>query len=231
MDTVCTITKDGAPLNFGLLGAKYLSYNYTPSDLDPVTLWAEKSLTPLYFETVQKYDRLELNFAFRGANIAGLSLFAQALSKCTVTLTGALTAGKVFECILRDNELQKAARNVHTVKYTFDALTFGSRVTETVTSSSPGITVGGAKQTEAVVTFENKTGSVIQEAAVNEYRVTSLSAGEVFIIDGEKKLVTSGGVNVWKRVDFINFPRLNAGWNPLTVTGGAAVTVSYRERW
>jgi betaine reductase len=73
--------------------------------------------------------------------------------------------------------------------------------------------------------------SVIAAASVNEYRVTQLSAGEVLIIDGEKKLVTSGGVNVWRRVDFINFPRLNAGWNPLTVTGGAAVMVSYRERW
>ena len=91
--------------------------------------------------------------------------------------------------------------------------------------------IHGAKETEAVVTIENRTAAVIPTTGITGFTVRNLTRNEKIIIDGEKKIVTANGVNAFDRVEFFRFPRFKPGNNPVTVTGGAAITVRYRERW
>lgn len=106
MSTVtCTIKSNDIEVNFSALGARYLSFTYSPAEPKPETLWTKNSLTPIYFETKQQYDKLELNFSFKSQNLASVSALTQKLLKCEVELTGTFLSGKSFDCILTDNKL------------------------------------------------------------------------------------------------------------------------------
>ena len=209
--------------------ATYLNHKYIPSALDIKSFWADKSLTPLYFNTERKYDELEIQVMFKDAALTDVSAFSEKLKRCEIQIDHAFTANRTFDCILKNTELEKVSQKIYTVTYTFDCLVFGETHEIAVTGDS--IFIHGSKETETVITIENTTESEILEAGITGFIVRNLAAGEIIVIDGEKKIVTANGVNAFDRVEFFGFPRFKPGENYITITGDAEITVKYRERW
>lgn len=214
-----------------LYNATYLNHIYTPAPLIVTDFWADKALTPLYFDTTQKYDTLKIQVMFKGASLDDVSALGEKLKRCDIQIDNAFTVNRTFECVLRGAELQKISQKIYTVTYTFDCLVFGDTHEEMLTTASQSLYIHGAKETEAVITIENKTASVIALTSITGFTVRNLVRNEKIVIDGEKKIVTSNGVNAFDRVEFFGFPRFKAGSNPITVVGNAEIKIKYRERW
>ena len=227
----CKIYNNSEEVIFPLYHAHYLSFAYSPAEYEVESLWSEKSLTPIYFETKQKYDKLKINVYFKKANLADISKFSEQLKNCEIILDSELTGGKTFQCILKSSDVVKASSHIYTVAFDFDCLIFGEEHEIDVTSATTSFSVYGAKETEAIISFENTTDLLISPASINEYSVINLLPSEKIIIDGVKKLVTSNGQNAYDRTSFFNFPRFKPGENAITVTGGAKITIQYRERY
>ena len=211
--------------------ARYLNFTYTPAEYEVKSFWADKALSPLYFESAQKYDTLKIQLMFKQATLDDISALSEQLKQCSIQLENAFTANRIFECILKASQLQKVSQKVYTITYTFDCIVYGDTHVETLSAQSAFLFIQGAKETEAVITTQNKTDSVIAMAGITGFTVRNLAVGEKIIIDGERKLVTSNGVNAFDRVEFLSFPRFKAGSNDISVTGAAEVTIKYRERW
>jgi hypothetical protein len=209
--------------------AAYLNHAYIPSALDVKSFWADKALTPLYFDTGRKYDTLKIQVMFKNAALDDISAFGEKLKRCEIQIDHAFTANRTFDCVLTVALLDKEACEIYTVTYTFDCLVFGGTHESAVSGSS--IFIHGSKETEAVITIKNTTASVILAAGITGFTVRNLAAGEIVIIDSEKKIVTANGINAFDRAEFFGFPRFKAGNNPVTITGNAAITVKHRERW
>jgi hypothetical protein len=209
--------------------ATYLNHTYSPSALKVKDFWADKALTPLYFDTEQKYDALKIQVMFKDAELSDVSAFGEKLKRCELQIDNAFVADRTFDCMLKDAKLKKESQKIYTVTYTFDCLVFGE-THETVVSGN-SIFINGAKETEAVITIENTTVSEISVAGITGFTVRNLTAGEIVIIDGVKKIVTANGVNAFDRVEFFSFPRFKPGANPIEITEDAEITVRYRERW
>jgi len=209
--------------------ATYLNHTYSPAALKVKDFWADKSLTPLYFDTEQKYDSLKIQVMFKNASLADISSFSEKLKRCEIQINHAFTANRTFDCILKGMDLKKVSQKIYTVTYTFDCLVFGG--THEIAVLGDSIFIHGAKETEAVIIIENTTGSVITEAGITGFIVRDLEADEIIVIDGMKKIVTANGVNAFDRVEFFNFPKFKPGENPIVITGDAEITVRYKERW
>jgi phage-related protein len=108
---------------------------------------------------------------------------------------------------------------------------FLDKVTAAKANETNILEILGAKETEAIITIENNTSSVITETGIVGFIVKNLAVGEKIIIDGIKKTVTSNGENVFNRVEFFNFPRFSPDINDVSVVGCANITIAYRERW
>ena len=223
------VTINSETLTLSDYKATYLNHTYTPAALKVKDFWADKALTPLYFDTEQKYDSLKIQVMFKNAALTDISAFSEKLKRCEIQIDHAFSANRTFDCILKDAKLKKESLKIYTVTYTFDCLVFGE--THEIAASGDSIFIYGAKETEAVITIENKTASVIAEAGITGFIVRDLEVDEIIIIDGVKKIVTANGVNAFDRVDFFNFPRFKPGENPIIITGNAKITVKYRERW
>ena len=191
--------------------------------------WADKALTPLYFGSEQKYDTLKVQVMFKGADIGDISSLSEKLKCCEIQIDHAFTADRVFDCVLADVSLKKESRKIYTAVYTFNCLVFGS--TWEFIVSGGYISILGAKETEAVITIENKTTATIPTAGIPGYTVRNLAPGEIVVIDGVKKIVTANGINAFDRVEFYRFPRFKPGNYPIAVTGNAEIKIQYRERW
>ena len=225
----CTIYNQGEEILFPLYHAHYLSFAYSPAEYEVDYLWSNKALTPIYFETKQKYDKLKINVYFKKADIADISKFSELLKYCKIRLDSELTLGKTFQCILKSSDVVKASSHIYTVAFDFECLVFGEE--HEVEVSDTSITILGAKKTEAIISFENTGTDTISLAQINEYQVFNLLPSEKIIIDGVKKLVTSNGQNAYDRTSFFNFPQFKPGESAITVTGSAKITIQYRERY
>ena len=166
---------------------------------------------------------------FKGADIGDISAFSEKLKRCEIQIDHAFTADRVFDCVLVNVSLKKESRKIYTASYTFNCLVFGN--TWEFVVSGGNISILGAKETEAVITIQNKTASVIATAGITGYTVRNLAPGEIIVIDGVKKIVTANGLNAFDRVEFFSFPRFKPGSCPVTVTGNAEIKIWYRERW
>ncbi|MCL1857709.1 MAG: phage tail family protein [Oscillospiraceae bacterium] len=222
------VTINSEPLTLSDYMATYLNHKYIPSALDIKNFWADKSLTPLYFDTERKYDELEIQVMFKDAAFTDISAFSEKLKRCEIQIDHAFTADRIFDCILKNTELEKVSQKIYTVTYTFDCFVFGKTHEITVGDS---IFIHSSKETEAVITIENTTASVISVAGITGFTVKNLAAGEIIVIDGIKKIVTANGVHAFDRVEFFSFPRFKPGNNDIRVTGNAEITIMYRERW
>jgi len=223
------ITVNSEILTLSDYKATYLNHKYILSALDIKSFWADKSLTPLYFDTERKYDELVIQVMFKNAALIDVSAFSEKLKRCGIQIDHAFAANSTFDCVLKNTELEKVSQKIYTVTYTFDCLVFGE--THELMASGGTIFIHGSKETEAVIIIENKTASVISVAGITGFTVKNLIAGETIVIDGEKKIVTSNGVHAFDRVEFFNFPRFKPGNNSVTITGNAEITIKYRERW
>lgn len=231
LNVKCTIYNQGEEILFALYHAHYLSFAYSPAEYKVDCLWSDKALTPIYFETKQKYDKLKINVYFKNAALTDISRFSEQLKYCEITLDSELTRGKTFQCTLNSSDVVKDSSHIYTVAFDFDCLVFGDEHEVEVTTATSFITILGAKETEAVIIFENTTLSVISNASINEYSVSNLAPNGKIIINGVKKLVTSNGQNVYDRTSFYNFPRFKPGENIIIVSGNAKITIQYRERF
>jgi len=223
------VTVNSETLTLSDYKATYLNYAYSPASLKVKDFWADKTLTPLYFDTEQKYDSLKIQVMFKNAALTDISAFSEKLKRCEIKIDHAFTADRAFDCVLKSTDLKKVSQKIYTVTYTFDCLVFGETYEFSVLDET--IFIYGAKETEAVITIENTTNSVIAEAGITGFTVRDLAVGEVIVIDGVKKIVTANGVNAFDRVEFFNFPRFKPSENPIIITGNAEITVRYRERW
>ncbi|GHV14628.1 hypothetical protein FACS1894219_10850 [Clostridia bacterium] len=210
-------------------GATYLNHVYIPAKPEVSGLWADKSLTPLYFDTVSKYSSLKVQVMFKDAEIENVSTLGEKLQRCIISLDVPFLADKTLDCTLIGIILKKESRTIYTATYAFDCIIYGA--SHEIIASGNTIYIFGAKETEAVIYIANTTNAVISTAKINDFTVTNLAVGETIIIDGERKTVTSGGVNVFDRVQFSAFPRFNVGENAVTTAGSAAITIMYKERW
>ena len=226
------VTVRGVQINLTDYKAEYLNHTYVPGAIEVRDFWADKALTPLYFESRQKYDTLRVQVMFKNAELGDISSFGELLKRCDIQIEHAFSAGKIYECVLAGSAVKKESQRIHSVIYTFNCIIFGAyhevllKTTETNT-----LEILGAKETEAIITIENNTSSVITETGIVGFIVKNLAVGEKIIIDGIKKTVTNNGENVFNRVEFFNFPRFSPGEHEITVTGGADITIAYRERW
>ncbi|GHU36066.1 hypothetical protein FACS1894105_05820 [Clostridia bacterium] len=166
---------------------------------------------------------------FKNAEIGNISAFSEKLKRCNINLDVPFLANKTLDCTLIGTILKKESRNIYTATYTFDCIIYGE--SHEIIISENTIYIFGAKETEAIITIANTTNAVIPTAKINDFTVTNLSVGETIIVDGERKTVTSGGANIFDRVQFSAFPRFNPGENAVTTAGNAAITITYKERW
>lgn len=223
------VTVNSETLTLSDYNATYLNHAYTPAALEIKDFWADKALTPLYFESNQKYDALRIQVMFKGAELGDVSAFGEKLKRCEIQIDHAFTGDKVFDCILREAKIKKESRKIYTVTYIFNCLVFGK--TYEVMATGGNLFIHGARETEAVIIIENRAAAVIPAAGITGFTVRNLAVGEKIIIDGVKKVVTATGANAFDRVEFFNFPRFKAGNNSVTIAGNAAITIKYRERW
>ena len=217
------VTTNSETLVLSAYKATYLNHTYIPAALDVKGFWADKSLTPLYFGTEQKYDELEIQVMFKNAALTDISAVSEKLKRCEIQIDHAFTANRTFYCVLKETELEKVSRKIYTMKYKFDCLVFGE--THEIMEISGSIFIYGAKETEAVITIKNTTTAVISESGITGFTVRDLAVGEIIIIDGVKKIVTANGMNAFDRVEFFSFPRFKPGENPITITGNADITI------
>ncbi|GHU34978.1 hypothetical protein FACS1894105_02770 [Clostridia bacterium] len=166
---------------------------------------------------------------FKDAEIENVSALSEKLKRCTFQLDAPFLANKTADCTLIGTILKKESRKIYTVTYTFDCIIYGD--SHEITVSGNTIFIFGAKETEAVISIANATNAVIPTAIFNSFTVTNLAVGETIIIDGERKTVTSGGANIFDRVQFSAFPRFKPGENAVTTAGNAAIAITYKERW
>ncbi|GHU38625.1 hypothetical protein FACS1894105_12770 [Clostridia bacterium] len=166
---------------------------------------------------------------FKDAEIENVSALGEKLKRCTLMLDAPFLANKTIDCTLIGTILKKESRKIYTVSYTFDCIIYGE--SHEIIISENTIFIFGAKETEAIITIANTTNAVIPTAKFNAFTINNLAVGETIIIDGERKTVTSGGVNVFDRVQFSAFPRFNPGENAATTAGNATITITYKERW
>lgn len=155
------------------------------------------------------------------------------ISRLTAALRGQhsirIGDGYVYNAILTAMEdPEQELRNRFFVSYTFDAIKQGE---ECVVSFSEALSVycdSTAKQTPCI--FHILADRDILELSLFGMTIREMKAGDFFLIDGVQKIATRNGINAFEQitlVDGTDFPTLAPGWNAITMSETAAVTLHY----
>ena len=240
----------GNEVIFENYNVSFLNHKYMPSEIENTVFWADKSLKPMHFKAMTRFDSLQVQFKFTNAVFGDISKFSEKLKACRIYFSNSFYEGKFFDCILQNSQIESVSRRFTAVTYNFQSLLYGGEHRVILALGDNSVIVGGAKETDAIIEFESISSSVydVKSAEIRNMAVTpdeviaavyNVKQGEKIVIDGVKKTVTSNGANNFDRVDLINFPRFRAGENQLRFRRSAdqgtgthiTARIIYRERW
>lgn len=209
-------------------GGKLLGYSLGGSAVTNDYLRGPSCLAPVLLHTDIGLRPLTVTITFEGEDredtIAKISAFAcEVQSKSELWLPDGFT----YTCILTSiSEVVEILPNYQEVSYSFDAVQHKELVTHRFSSgTSHTVFCQGNLPTECILSVTPATS--LSQLMVFGIKISSLTAGKTFVIDGIARTVTQDGINKFAQTNLVEFPKLQPGSNLINLSQSVPLTVSY----
>ena len=213
---------------------RYLSHKYNPAVISNDVVWPRVSDLPVVLKTTEGFGELLAFFYMQGGNLGHISLMKEQLKHCIFTDFDDENLKEIqLECFLTETPYEVIGKTSNLVRMKFFVIPWGFPVQAINTGT---FWVDGSRKTPATVEICNLTEEAIDTGSIGigPYRIDELQPGEIIVIDGREKLVSSTAREaIFRDMNFTTFPALEPGQVDLEITQpeGVQIIVKWKPRW